>query len=174
MNWNKLKTDKTFQGLVALILLIGLLAGSVCWSIMDIMEKSKTIESCEVKLADARQELAYLQKLAQNDKETKSQLERYRALLPTGINQDGVLAELQTLCNQYGVTASQISFGEKSTLFNLNTLPMNISLQGSYEKTMKLLEDFRYGQRLISINSLSAERNSSNINVQTAVTVYYR
>lgn len=175
MKWNELKENKTLLGLVALVLAVGLAVGLLAWSVMGIVERSAKIKETQAALEASYQELNYLQSLAQNSKETMAQLERYQQLLPKDLNQNDLLLQLQTLCNEYGVTASLISFGEKTAAYNLNVLPMELTLQGGYEKVMPLLEELRFGQRLVSVNKLAiTSRKANDLDVQASVAVYYR
>lgn len=110
-----------------------------------------------------------LMRLSQNEEENRALLEEYRELLTGGENQSEVFSRVEALSREYAVSVSQISFGEVQTQDALRKLSLQLTINGAYPQLMAMLEEFSYGGRLTTLDTLSLSQNTGENTVRAHV-----
>lgn len=104
-------------------------------------------------------QLAYLQKLASNEEQTREVLKEYALLLPANANQNEIFTSIQSLSDRYGVSVAQISFDKvkPEETKEVQKLPVSVTVKGEYGDVMAMLEEFTQEGRLAVVDSMTLQ-----------------
>lgn len=164
--------DGRLKGLAFPVLIGALCLALLLFSVLNLTAFSSLntkihAEQALLRTNHARKEA--LVQLSQNEESNRDRLEEYRELLTGGENQTEIFSRIEALSREYAVTVSQVSLGEVQTQNTLRSLPLQLTVNGAYPQAMAMLEEFSYGGRLITLESLSLSENTGENTIRAHV-----
>jgi len=168
----QVKTYTTLILTLIAVIIFGLFA--INPTINTIVELKKTLADSEFADEALDRKLAALQSLQQQYGELGETLNRVAATLPTTPDAPLLLAKVQTLASDAGLTilkveALQIELTKKGGAMNQPTpFPFGITVSGSYDQILTLLESLPRLDRLVSIDTVTLTRNTDGSSQVTA------
>ena len=85
-------------------------------------------------------------------------LEYARRMIPPEPGEDAMLRYIQRLTSEYDLRAIEIRFDTRSNQEDYTTMPITITLEGSYPDLQRLLRQFRDGSRAVRVDDIRISR----------------
>lgn len=172
-------------GIIGVLVIAG--AGAYYVSHERLQTKITRLEQSNADTVLARERLNNLQKLEQSYDQISPLEDKMARMLPYDKKQSQVAAKIYTMIDSAGLKGSSITFesteGMPDTrsqtaagdVENVRIMPVNFSVQGSYQQLQTFLNKIERQERLMQVTSLSiqhsSEENELSFNIRLEVFV---
>ncbi len=109
--------------------------------------------------------------------EYRERLAYAKSKIPYAAQEDQMIRYIHSLADRHGLKAVEISFGERAEEEEFTTMPLSLTLEGSYTGIRRLLSDLRSGERAVRIDDLNfsgAGGNGTHLQVSLSASTFYR
>lgn len=145
--------------IIGLAVLVIILSGVLIYVQASVLSDLRVeVEEEEFAVDLARSRLTRLIGHRENAAEYEQRLETATRLLPAQPGEDQILRYIHRLADDNGLRATDISFGNRSVDEEYTTIPLSISVEGSFQDTRNLLRQLRNGERAFRVDNLSVTR----------------
>lgn len=107
----------------------------------------------------------------------KQHVSVYLRLIPAEPEENVLLIVLHGAAHQAGVQSFQVGLGKPVARPGYIEIPLTLSFEGSYQSTLQLLDELRYGTRAIrvdKVNLATGGAGPSGLKVDIAAGAFYR
>lgn len=150
--------------LISILLLILIVVGSIVF----VFPLRDRIDGFQAEKVTANQELATLQgeydklsTLSEEISKSESTQEALKKAVPLGMKQDELILELIDMAESVGFNAKVLSFSLRSDQEYGNAIGISMSLTGNYSELIEFLQRLEAAERLLTVDSISVQRNSA-------------
>ncbi len=161
-------------GVAALAFILGLVL--IYYQYNVLMDLRAEVEEEEIAVDAAQADLNRLLSHRDRAGEYRDRLEFARGKIPEAAREEEVLRYFQRLIDEHGLKASEIIFEEHVEEEGYTTIPLSLTLEGSYSGARKLLGNLRGSNRAIRVDEISLSRAEGGSELQISITAntFYR
>lgn len=134
------------------------------------------VEEEEMLLITAQARLNRLIDHRNNAPEYEMRLEYARRMIPGEPGEDAMLRYIQRLANDYDLRAVNIGFGNRADQETYTTMPITMTIEGSYPDLQRMLRQLRDGSRAVRVDNISIGRTGaadSQLRVTLSAATFY-
>lgn len=153
----------TIIGLIAALMIVGVVLG-----IRNLNAQNAVVEQEQQTLTTNENRVAYLQRLAAAEEQTRETAAYYKTVLPESASQAELFSSIQKFSEDYDLDILQVGLGEVQERATVSYTPVNMTFEGSYENMLKMLTAFCYDTRIVLLDTVQI--NSAEKIVTTTVT----
>lgn len=168
--------SKKYLVIVLAVLLVILSAFLIYMQYNTLVDLRAEVEEEELLLNAARARLNRLIEHRNNAPEYEMRLEYARRMIPGEPGEDAMLRYIQRLANDYGLRAVDIRFANRSVQDDFTTMPMTITIEGSYPDLQRVLRQLRDGNRAVRVDDIRISRAGgagSQLRVTLSAATFY-
>lgn len=149
-------------------------AGAYYVSHSRLQEKVSRLERSNADVVLAREQINDLERLEQSYDNIRPLEDKMARMLPPDKKQSQVAAKIYTMMDSTGLTGSDITFEATEGLpdtrsqtsagdvKNVRVMPVNFSVQGSYQQLLAFLDKVERQERLMQATSLTIKRSDED------------
>lgn len=171
-----MKRKNTFQML--LIIVFSLIFLFVAYLIVQegllIGKQTAEISNIEMLIGEQQALLRKMKDAEARSAQLEAQLSELQKMIPEEPEQNRFLVQVQQISSDASLKLTNISFGEHIIEDGYVVMPVNLSMQGSFNSLMKLLSMLMYNERLVRVDDIDLSESNGSLNIEILANLFYR
>lgn len=162
-------------GVIGITFIVGLILIYVQYNTLG--ELREEVQEEEIAVESAQAQVNQLMTHRDRAEEYRNRLDFAKSKIPNQPREEEVLRYLQQLVNQHDLKAVEISFAERVEEEGYISMPLSMTIEGSYSGIRQLLYHLRGGDRAVRVDDLSLSRagdDGSDLQISISANTFYR
>ncbi|MEG0899636.1 MAG: hypothetical protein RSD67_04920 [Oscillospiraceae bacterium] len=183
---NNMNSKNNNKSIAIIAILSSFIVIAIIFSALNIVstiESLKLIEENKVVLSQLESEVISLKNIAKDEDKMSGIIKEYEQILPEDIEQYDIYNTVSDLAHKFNVVLSQVSYEnvinettteEQVTGIIPQKISVQLTLQGSYESIMSMLETLSLDYNITVISSVNLNSNGKSVTVAANLLIYYK